>query len=425
MLRLLLLATLAGSALAGDFTVKILPRQASSVGSYPPPLAIPTADQTPKEWLDALDAAIAAGKIPNIAPALNQGGSPVYQNNEGNDPNTCSWTATKCVSKTDIVNAPPSHMTIGFDDGPTENSDDLYDFLSQHNQSATHFMIGSNVLINSQQFDQAVKQGNQHFAVHTWSHQLCSTLTNQQLVAELGWTMQIIADKSGGYIPRFWRPPQGDVDNRVRAIAEEIFGLTNVLWNHDTNDWCLNDQGGSACPGEVPGQDYASVAAAAAAGIHGPKENGLIMLEHELTHASISVFKNYYPSLGGLGWIVDNVADVFEMPWYKNAWDDSTPLQNGTVLQTFQLGANPNDENSSSSSAAPSSTSATTTSSTDTSTATSTPTHSGSRSDASSRTSPTAAVKQGIATSGASSFVPATFGLASFAAAVAFVATLL
>ncbi|CBQ68052.1 related to CDA2-sporulation-specific chitin deacetylase [Sporisorium reilianum SRZ2] len=418
MLQLLLLATLAGSVLAGDFTVKIQPRQASS---YPPGFAIPTADQRPAAWLSALDAAVAAGKIPNIAPALNQGGSPVYANNVGFDPNTCSWTVTKCVSKSDIVNGPPNAIAIGFDDGPTGNSGDLYDFLSAHNQSATHVMIGSNVLSYPQQFAQAVREGNQHFAVDTWSHQLCTTLTNQQLVAELGWTMQIIADKSGGYIPKFWRPPQGDIDNRVRAIAEEIFGLTNVLWNHDTNDWCLNDQGGSACPNEVPGKDYASVAAAAQAGIQGPKNNGLIMLEHELTHASIGVFKSYYPSLDGLGWNKSNVADMFSMPWYKNAWDDSLPPQNGTVLQTFDLGADPSTTSSTTSASAVSSS----TSAASTASSTTTASGSGTQTSSHATTAPTRSVKQGLASGGAAVFAPASLGVAGLASVAVFAAILL
>uniref|UniRef100_V5E8G1 chitin deacetylase n=1 Tax=Kalmanozyma brasiliensis (strain GHG001) TaxID=1365824 RepID=V5E8G1_KALBG len=326
---------MAGNVLAGDFTVKIRPRQTMT---YPTPFEIPTLAQTPQEWMDALSAATAAGKIPNIAPAQLVDGNPVYANNAGFDSSTCSWTVTKCTGSNDIVNAPPHQMAVGFDDGPTENSGDLYGFLSQVNQSATHYMIGSNVYSYPQQFAQAVAEGNQHFAVHTWSHHLCSTLTNQQLVAELGWTMQIIADKSGGYIPKFWRPPQGDIDNRVRAIAEEIFGLTVVIWNKDTNDWCLQDDGTSACPGEDPGKDYASVAAAASAGINGPQQNGLIMLEHELTHQSIKVFKDYYPQLKGLGWTPNNVADVFNMPWYKNAWDNEQTPQKGGVLDTFTLG---------------------------------------------------------------------------------------
>ncbi|SPO20320.1 related to CDA2 - sporulation-specific chitin deacetylase [Ustilago trichophora] len=425
MLQLLLLATLAGSALAGNFTVKIQPRQTNN---YPPGFAVPTAAQTPKEWLSALDAATTAGKIPNIAPAMNQGGSPVYANNAGFDPQTCSWTVTKCLGKNDIVNAPANHMAIGFDDGPIGNSDDLYNFLSQYNQSATHFMIGSNVLSYPKQFVHAVREGNQHFAVHTWSHQLCTTLTNQQLVAELGWTMQIIADYSGGYIPKFWRPPQGNIDNRVHAIAEEIFGLTNVLWNHDTNDWCLDDQGGSACPNEVPGKDAASVAAAAASGIHGSQNPGLIMLEHELTHASIKVFKDYFPSVKSLGWTPQNIADLFDMPWYKNAWNNQSPAQKGTVLQTYNLESSPSDNTSSmESTSSTSAASSATSSSSSSAQLSSTSTQGSSRTQATTRafTSPTVSPTKGQSTSRASAFGPALLGIAGITTVAAIAATLL
>ena len=32
----------------------------------------------------------------------------------------------------------------------------------------------------------------------------------------------------------FQKPPYGDVDARVRAIAKNVFGLTTVIWNHDS-----------------------------------------------------------------------------------------------------------------------------------------------------------------------------------------------
>lgn len=40
-----------------------------------------------------------------------------------------------------------------------------------------------------------------------------TTLTDMQILGELGWTSQIIFDLSG-LIPRYWRPSYGDVDNR-------------------------------------------------------------------------------------------------------------------------------------------------------------------------------------------------------------------
>ena len=40
--------------------------------------------------------------------------------------------------------------------------------------------------------------------------------------------LQIIHDLTEGRVPKFWRPPTGDMDNRVRAIAREVFGLTRT-----------------------------------------------------------------------------------------------------------------------------------------------------------------------------------------------------
>lgn len=66
-----------------------------------------------------------------------------------------------------------------------------------------------------------------------------TTLSNLELVGQLGWTMQIIHDSTGGRLPRYWRPPFGDIDNRVRAIAQELFGLTAILWNHECVASCI------------------------------------------------------------------------------------------------------------------------------------------------------------------------------------------
>jgi chitin deacetylase len=60
-----------------------------------------------------------------------------------------------------------------------------------------------------------------------------TTLPNEQVVAEIGYTMQIIHDLTGGLVPRFWRPPYGDSDARVREIALQVFGLTTVIWNNE------------------------------------------------------------------------------------------------------------------------------------------------------------------------------------------------
>lgn len=60
-----------------------------------------------------------------------------------------------------------------------------------------------------------------------------TTKSNLEVLAELGWTMLLIHNSTGGRLPRFWRPPYGDSDTRVHAIAKEVFGLTTVVWNQE------------------------------------------------------------------------------------------------------------------------------------------------------------------------------------------------
>lgn len=59
-----------------------------------------------------------------------------------------------------------------------------------------------------------------------------TTQTNAQIVAELYWALKAIKEATG-ITSKCWRPPQGDVDDRVRAIAHQM-GLRTVLWDLDT-----------------------------------------------------------------------------------------------------------------------------------------------------------------------------------------------
>jgi len=45
--------------------------------------------------------------------------------------------------------------------------------------------------------------------------------------------MQLIHNSTGGRVPRYWRPPYGDSDMRVRSIAKAVFGMDTVIWNQE------------------------------------------------------------------------------------------------------------------------------------------------------------------------------------------------
>ncbi|KAG0229163.1 chitin deacetylase [Actinomortierella wolfii] len=141
-------------------------------------------------------------------------------------------------------------MTWGltYDDGPSPDSPRLLDYLKSHNQKATLFIVGSRAISYPATLKRAYQEGHQ-IAIHTWSHPSMTGLTNEQIVAELKWTEKAIHDIIG-VTPLYWRPPYGDVDNRVRAIATQL-GYKTAIWTQgfDTNDW--NIPGGLATPQSV------------------------------------------------------------------------------------------------------------------------------------------------------------------------------
>jgi len=166
-------------------------------------------------------------------------------------------------------------------------------------------------------FMQAFNNGDA-IACHTWTHPFMSSKTNEELVTEFGWTLQIISDLSGGRVPKYWRPPYGDSDNRVRAIAKHIFGLTQVDWNHDTNDWQLPDDSGVT---------QSSIAKNLNKWLTGPKSPGLIILEHELYAGTVEAFIAAYPTMKSNGWDTRSIPDLFaDNAFYQNALNDNTTV---------------------------------------------------------------------------------------------------
>ena len=78
----------------------------------------PNVGALPKEWVDALNTAVTAGKIPNITLARLSGGNPVYPSGvDASSPEVCSG-ATGCRNPNDIWDAPDGVLAISFDDGP-------------------------------------------------------------------------------------------------------------------------------------------------------------------------------------------------------------------------------------------------------------------------------------------------------------------
>lgn len=143
----------------------------------------------------------------------------------------CAWfrLAHDAARETDITEC-PDKMTWGlsYDDGPSPYTPLLLDYLDEKNITSTFFLVGSRVISRPQMVQSEYMAGHQ-LSVHTWSHPYLTKLTNEQIVAELGWTKKVIYDVTG-VTPNTFRPPYGDIDDRVRAIAAQM-GLTPIIWS--------------------------------------------------------------------------------------------------------------------------------------------------------------------------------------------------
>ncbi|KAG7090194.1 hypothetical protein E1B28_011798 [Marasmius oreades] len=92
-----------------------------------------------------------------------------------------------------------------------------------------------------------------------------------------------------GVTPTCWRPPFGDVDNRIRAIAKAL-GLDTILWEYDSDDWQVN--AGKATPEQVDNNYQAFVDGAKNGKFN---ERGGIILTHEINNYTMGEAMKWYP----------------------------------------------------------------------------------------------------------------------------------
>ena len=110
-----------------------------------------------------------------------------------------------------------------FDDGPTDVTSGLLDYLLSVNQKNTFFEIGSQISQNYLLTVREYSEGHE-IADHTWSHPDLTTLTSEEVYAELAWTIYAI-HSAIGQTPKLFRPPYGNINDQVRMVAAQL-GLT-------------------------------------------------------------------------------------------------------------------------------------------------------------------------------------------------------
>ncbi|KAF9108544.1 chitin deacetylase [Mortierella sp. GBA35] len=203
-------------------------------------------------------AAAGAKKIPHKADASHPKGSspwPKYGEKPDTDtPEVKAWVKSVDwskvpklpIRKTESPGDPPecpkkeNEWGLPFDGGPEPGVTENLLALLKKKVTATFFVTGMKSIKAPWLLQDTIDQGH-HLASHTWSHSGLTTLSNEEIVAELKWTEKYIFDHTG-YKVKYFRPPYGDIDNRVRAIAHQL-GFETVIWSNewDTQDWQLSE----------------------------------------------------------------------------------------------------------------------------------------------------------------------------------------
>ncbi|KAI8354089.1 chitin deacetylase 1 [Choanephora cucurbitarum] len=238
-------------------------------------------------------------KAPNISVrklSATTGGLDMTGYDSATDPD-CWWSVSQCKTpkladvNADLYACPePDVWGLTFDDGPNCSHNAFYDYLEDQKLKASMFYIGSNVVNWPYGALRGVKDGH-HVAGHTWSHQLMTTLTNEEVLAELYYTQKAIKHVTG-LTPKYWRPAQGDLDDRVRWIATQL-NLTAIIWNLDTDDWAAGTVAGVTK--ETVNQHYEDFIKMGANGTF--SNSGNIVLSHEINNMTMDFFMNHFPDI--------------------------------------------------------------------------------------------------------------------------------
>jgi len=209
----------------------------------------------------------------------------------------CWWTYDKCDTpklaglSPDVINIPePLSLGYGFDDGPNCSHNAFYNFLTSNKQKATMYYIGSNVQNWPLEGQRALADGHE-ICVHTWSHPYLTAVQSESVFAELWYTMKMIK-LAIGVTPTCMRPPYGDIDDRVRAVAKAL-GLRIILWQSDSFDWEVG-----STPGVTPATvdtNYQNLINGAQNGTYAT--SGTIMLTHEINNFTMTEAIKWYPML--------------------------------------------------------------------------------------------------------------------------------
>jgi len=178
------------------------------------------------------------------------------------------------------ANCPNGYVGLTYDDGPNaSNTTSLLNALKQAGLRATMFNLGQNAQNNPSLVRDQVNAG-MWVGNHSYTHPHMTTLSSTQMSSEITRTQQAIQSATGA-APKLFRPPYGETNATLKSIESQN-GLTEVLWNVDSQDW--------------NGATTAQIVAAA-----GRLQNGDVILMHDQYQTTLQAIPQIAQNLKSRG----------------------------------------------------------------------------------------------------------------------------
>jgi peptidoglycan/xylan/chitin deacetylase (PgdA/CDA1 family) len=142
---------------------------------------------------------------------------------------------------TPVIDHGPRNSTmvaLTFDACPTKHADEydekVVDVLLREHVPATLFLSGRWVEKNPEKTKFLANHPQFEIEAHTYYHPHLLEKTDERVLREFKRTQAIIK-KTTGRTPKYYRPPFGEVDERVASIAKSV-GLTTILYDIPSGD---------------------------------------------------------------------------------------------------------------------------------------------------------------------------------------------
>ncbi|EGG08725.1 family 4 carbohydrate esterase, partial [Melampsora larici-populina 98AG31] len=132
----------------------------------------------------------------------------------------------------------PKLLSLTFDDGPWIYENQISDYLKNRDILGTFFVNGNNYdcIYNPSIVDQLKHTFEQGHLIgsHTWSHPDITKLKDSEFNVELD-RIETALKKILGVVPRYFRAPYGNTDNRTLEILAKR-GYKVIDWSFDAGD---------------------------------------------------------------------------------------------------------------------------------------------------------------------------------------------